>query len=141
MTPAVSAAEIRRRLRAHEAVQAKTREIAAGTVLTTRKAAADAATAKEAADLAAREAAAAAVRLFDDAAMVSVLLDIPLEELERDAKAVTAGRAKEVIESLRARAERPGPRRLRSTRSLAAPSPAEDAAPSSDSGGSSAHVV
>jgi hypothetical protein len=113
----VSAAELRRRVRAVEALQAKTREIAAASVLSTREAAAKAAKAKEEADVAAREAAAAALRLFDnDADLVADLLGIPAEELEREAKPVTAARAKEVIEVLRARAQRPRARRSRTVR-------------------------
>ncbi|MFC7928616.1 hypothetical protein [Streptomyces cinereoruber] len=126
----VSSAELRRRVRALEAVQAKTREMAAANVLTTRKAAADAATAKEAADIAAREAAAAALRLFDhDSALVSDLLGVPAEELEREAKPVTAARAKEVIESLRARVERPRPRRARAPRSPETTAPGSGPSP------------
>ncbi|MCC3767284.1 hypothetical protein [Streptomyces sp. UNOC14_S4] len=126
-TPArVSAAELRRRVRAMESLQAKTREMAAANVLTTRRTAADAAAQKEAADIAAREAAAAALRLFDhDSQLVSQLLGVPADELEREAKPVTAARAKEVIESLRARAERPrATRRARSDHSTNVTSPA-----------------
>lgn len=130
-TASVSAAELRRRVRAVEALQAKTREIAAANVLTTREAAAKAAQAKEDADVAAREAAAAALRLFDnDAKLVAELLGITAEDLERDAKPVTAGRAKEVIETLRARAERPRARRTRTPRAEGATSrPAAPTAP------------
>ncbi|MGA4842094.1 hypothetical protein [Streptomyces sp. G45] len=113
-TGGVSAAELRRRVREVEALQARTRELAAASVLTTRKAAAEAAKAKEDADVAAREASAAALRLFgNDVELVAQLLGIPAEDLEREAKPVTAARAKEVIEGLRARAERPRVRRTR----------------------------
>ncbi|WP_188302332.1 hypothetical protein [Streptomyces sp. CBMA123] len=116
-TPAasVSAAEIRRRVRAVEAVQARTREIAAANVLATRESAVRATKAKEKADIAAREAAAAVLRLFDsNAELVSALLGVPAEELEREAKPVTAARAKEVIEALRDHAQRPrSPHRAR----------------------------
>lgn len=99
----------------------KTRELAAQSVLTSRKAAAEAAVAKEAADREAREATAAALRLYDqDAELVAELLGVPADELERDAKAVTAARAKEVIENLRARAGRPRTRR---------PQPRDDSGP------------
>ncbi len=81
--------------------------MAAANTLTAREAAAKAATAKEEADVTAREAAAVVLRLFDnDAELVSELLGVPAEELEREAKPVTAARAKEVIEELRARAGR-----------------------------------
>ncbi|MEW1721650.1 hypothetical protein [Streptomyces sp. NPDC093109] len=126
-TPAasVSAAELRRRVRAVEALQAKTREMAAANVLTTRETATKAARAKDDADIAAREAAAVALRLFDnDAELVSELLDVPAEELEREAKPVTAARAKKIIEVLRAHAERPRSSRPRKPRTEAtAPSP------------------
>ena len=128
----VSAAELRRRVREIEALQAKTRELAAGNVLTTREAAVKAALAKDEADVAAREAAAAALRLFgNDAELVAELLGVPAEELEREAKPVTAARAKEVIESLRARAERPKTRRSRTGRpaQMPAPAPAATAQP------------
>ncbi|MFE0177646.1 hypothetical protein ACFWZ2_35575 [Streptomyces sp. NPDC059002] len=124
-TGSVSTAELRRRVRAIEALQAKTREMAAGEVLTARKAAVVAAAAKEAADVRAREAAAVALRLFDqDSELVSQLLGVPAEELEREAKPVTAARAKEVIEALRARAERPRQRRSPSARPAESPSSA-----------------
>ncbi|MEV3853018.1 hypothetical protein AB0J38_01685 [Streptomyces sp. NPDC050095] len=120
----VSAAELRRRVREIEALQAKTREIAAANVLTAREASAKAARAKEEADVAAREAAAAALRLFgNDAELVAELLGVPAEELEREAKPVTAARAKEVIETLRARAQRPRPRRSRTPRGEASTLP------------------
>ncbi|MEV7090431.1 hypothetical protein AB0O07_31905 [Streptomyces sp. NPDC093085] len=116
----VSAAELRRRVRAAEALKAKTRELAAATALTAREAAAKATKAKEEADVTAREAAAVVLRLFDgDAELVSELLGVPAEELEREAKPVTAARAKEVIESLRARVERPRPSRGRKPRAEA----------------------
>ncbi|MBT2674614.1 hypothetical protein J7E95_28155 [Streptomyces sp. ISL-14] len=119
----MSAAELRRRVRAVEALQAKTREMAAANVLATREAAIKAARAKDEADVAAREAAAVVLRLFDnDADLVADLLGVPAEELEREAKPVTAARAKEVIEALRARAERP-PRSRRAPRSRAEASP------------------
>ncbi|MCZ4122375.1 hypothetical protein [Streptomyces sp. H39-S7] len=90
----VSAAELRRRVRAVEALQTKTREMAAANVLTTRETAVKAARAKEEADIAAREAAAAVLRLFDnDADLVAELLSKSAEDLERDAKPVTAARA------------------------------------------------
>ncbi|RXS66150.1 hypothetical protein EST92_29055 [Streptomyces sp. TM32] len=124
-TPPVSAAELRRRVRAVEALKAKTREMAVATVLSTRGGAEKAALAKEDADLAAREAAAAALRLFDnDAELVAELLGISAEELERDAKPVTAARAKEVIEELRARADRTRTRRTRTSRTEGAAAPA-----------------
>ncbi|MFJ7590309.1 hypothetical protein ACIQZO_23560 [Streptomyces sp. NPDC097617] len=130
-TPAasVSAAELRRRVRAVEALQAKTREMAAANVLTARETAAKAARAKDEADVAAREAAAVALRLFDnDAELVAELLGVPAEELEREAKPVTAARAKEIIEMLRARAERPRSSRPRASRAAAStPSPAAPA--------------
>ncbi|MFJ6705695.1 MULTISPECIES: hypothetical protein [unclassified Streptomyces] len=117
----VSASELRRRVRAAEALKAKTREMAAANALTAREAAAKAARAKEEADVTAREAAAVVLRLFDnDAELVSELLGVPAEELEREAKPVTAARAKEVIEELRARAERPRPTRSRKPRPDAA---------------------
>ncbi|MEV8395947.1 MULTISPECIES: hypothetical protein [unclassified Streptomyces] len=128
-TAAVSAAELRRRVRAVEALQAKTREMAAANVLTAREAAVKAAKAKDAADIEAREAAAVALRLFDnDAELVSELLGVPAEELEREAKPVTAARAKEIIETLRARAGRPRPRRNQSARPYEAASPPSSAA-------------
>ncbi|MER7035336.1 hypothetical protein, partial [Streptomyces albidoflavus] len=72
----VSASELRWRVRAAEALKAKTREMAAANALT------------------AREAAAVVLRLFDnDAELVSELLGVPAEELEREAKPVTAARA------------------------------------------------
>ncbi|MFE4536584.1 hypothetical protein ACFRKB_16115 [Streptomyces scopuliridis] len=77
--------------------------MAAANTLTARDAAVKAAQAKEEADVTARETAAVVLRLFDnDAKLVSELLDVPAEELEREAKPVTAARAKEVIEALRA---------------------------------------
>lgn len=116
----VSAAELRRRVRAAEALKAKTREMAAANALTAREAAVKAAKAKEEADVTAREAAAVVLRLFDnDAELVSELLGVPAEELEREAKPVTAARAKEVIEALRARAERPRSTRARKPRAEA----------------------
>ncbi|MGW2840631.1 hypothetical protein ACWCWD_22910 [Streptomyces sp. NPDC001493] len=117
----VSASELRRRVRAAEALKAKTREMAAANALTAREAAAKAARTKEEADVAAREAAAVVLRLFgNDAELVSELLDVPAEELEREAKPVTAARAKEIIEELQIRAERPRSPRPRKQRSDAA---------------------
>ncbi|MFI5809184.1 hypothetical protein [Streptomyces sp. NPDC051561] len=104
-------AELRRRVREASAFQAKVRELAATELLSKREAAAKAAAAKEKADLEAREAVAAALRLFGDDELVSELVNIPVPELERDAKPVTAARAKEVIESLRKNVERPRTRR------------------------------
>ncbi|ATM24859.1 hypothetical protein SMD44_p20076 (plasmid) [Streptomyces alboflavus] len=108
-------------MREIESLRAKTRELAAADVLTTRNAALEAAAAKEAADAAAREAAAAALRLFgNDSELVGQLLGIPAEDLEREAKPVTAARAKEVIEGLRVRAgRRPRIRRTRSSHPMA----------------------
>ncbi|MGW3163269.1 hypothetical protein ACWC9Q_10340 [Streptomyces sp. NPDC001142] len=122
-TPAaVSTAELRRRVRAVEALQAKTREMAAANVLATRETAVEAARAKEKADVASREAAAAALRLFDNNAdLLGDLLGMPAEELEREAKPVTAARAKEVIEALRAHAGRPRVRRPRTSRTETPP--------------------
>ncbi|NUQ96354.1 MAG: hypothetical protein HOY79_07230 [Streptomyces sp.] len=99
--------------------------MAAANVLTMREAAAKAARAKDEADVAAREAAAVVLRLFDnDADLVADLLGVPAEELEREAKPVTAARAKEVIEALRARAERPPhSRRAPKPRAEASPQP------------------
>lgn len=120
----VSASELRRRVRAAEALKAKTREMAATNALTAREAALKAAKAKEEADVTAREAAAVVLRLFDnDAELVSELLGVPAEELEREAKPVTAARAKEIIETLRTRAERPRPTRNRKPRVDAADAP------------------
>ncbi|MFJ6696700.1 hypothetical protein ACIQM4_11560 [Streptomyces sp. NPDC091272] len=117
----VSAADLRRRVRAAEALKAKTREMAATNALSAREAAVNAAKAKEEADATAREATAVVLRLFgNDAELVSELLGVPAEELEREAKPVTAARAKEIIESLRARAERPRPTRARKPRADAA---------------------
>lgn len=117
-TTAVSAAELRRRVRATQALQAKTRELAAANVLTARDAAAKAVLAQERAQVEAREAVAAALRLFDgDVQLVSELLGVPTEELEKEARAVTAARAKEVVDALRTRAARPRTRRPRSSRS------------------------
>ncbi|MYX77644.1 hypothetical protein [Streptomyces sp. SID3915] len=131
----MSAAELRRRVRAAAALKAKTREMAATNTLTAREAAVKAAKTKEEADVTAREAAAVVLRLFDnDAELVSELLGVPAEELEREAKPVTAARAKEIIESLRARAERPRTTRPRKPRADAA-----DAAPSTS--GAPASVV
>ncbi|GHA14858.1 hypothetical protein ACFOOM_11035 [Streptomyces echinoruber] len=130
-TSGVSASELRRRVRAIAAFQAKTRELAAADALAKRKAAQDAAKEKERADRAAREAVAAVLRLYDnDAELVANLLGVPAEELEREAKPVTAARAKEVIETLQTRAERRRPRRpglpvppAASAPNTAAPSP------------------
>ncbi|WP_162793841.1 hypothetical protein [Streptomyces paludis] len=117
----VSASELRRRVRAAEALKAKTREMAAANVLTAREAAVKAAKAKEEADVTAREAAAVVLRLFgNDAELVSELLGVPAEELEREAKPVTAARAREIIEELRAHAERPRSTRPRKPRPDAA---------------------
>lgn len=117
----VSAAELRRRVRAAEALKAKTREMAATNALSAREAAVKAAKTKEEADATAREAAAVVLRLFDnDAELVSELLGVPAEDLEREAKPVPAARAKEIIESLRARAERPRATRARKPRTDAA---------------------
>ncbi|NDZ77032.1 hypothetical protein G3I19_00535 [Streptomyces sp. SID10853] len=124
----MSASELRRRVRAAEAVKAKTREMAAENALTARETAVKAAKAKEEADVTAREAAAVVLRLFDNnAELVSELLGVPAEELEREAKPVTAARAKEIIESLRARAERPRSARPRKPR----PAGAETSSPAS----------
>ncbi|MFD7991659.1 hypothetical protein [Streptomyces mexicanus] len=126
----VSAAELRRRVRANQALQARTRELAAEDVLAKRQAAKEAAQAKETAELAAREAVAAALRLFDnDAELVSELLEVPVEELEREAKPVTAARAKEVIASLRARAAYSRAPRSRASRSTPGRLPVPDAGP------------
>ncbi|MEW1674846.1 hypothetical protein AB0O47_16590 [Streptomyces noursei] len=126
----VSASELRRRVRAAEALKAKAREMAAANALTAREAAVKAAKAKEEADVTAREAAAVVLRLFDnDAELVSELLGIPAEALEREAKPVTAARAKEIIEGLRARAERPRSTRTRKPRAAAAPSTSGAPAP------------
>ncbi|WP_030020212.1 hypothetical protein [Streptomyces monomycini] len=119
----VSPAELRKRVRAAEALQAKTRELAAADVLVKRDAAKKAAQVKETADREAREAVAAALRLFDDPGLVSSLLSIPMDDLEKDAKPVTAARAKEVIEALRTRAERPRTRRRRAPRQEAPSQP------------------
>lgn len=117
-TVTVSVAELRRRVRANQALQAKTRELAAANVLSARDAAAKAVLAQEKAQIAAREAVAASLRLFDgDTQLVSELLGVPAEELEREAKPVTAARAKEVIDALRTRAARPRAHRPRSSRS------------------------
>ncbi|WP_371792249.1 hypothetical protein OG285_24965 [Streptomyces sp. NBC_01471] len=125
----MSAAELRRRVRAAEALKAKTRELAAANALTAREAAVKAARAKEEADVTAREAAAVVLRLFDnDAELVSELLGVPAEDLEREAKPVTAARAKEIIEVLRTRAERPRSTRSRKPR----PDGAETSSPVSD---------
>lgn len=98
--------------------------MAAANALTAREAAAKAAKAKEEADVTAREAAAVVLRLFDnDAELVSELLGVPAEELEREAKPVTAARAKEIIEALRARAERPRATRTRKPRADAVDAP------------------
>ncbi|MEW2087868.1 hypothetical protein AB0932_07380 [Streptomyces sp. NPDC006682] len=95
--------------------------MAATNALSAREAAVNAAKAKEEADATAREATAVVLRLFgNDAELVSELLGVPAEELEREAKPVTAARAKEIIESLRARAERPRPTRARKPRAAAA---------------------
>ncbi|MFI6374770.1 hypothetical protein [Streptomyces sp. NPDC050546] len=95
--------------------------MAAANVLTTRETAVRAAQAKDEADIAAREASAVALRLFDNnAELVSELLGVPAEELEREAKPVTAARAKEIIETVRARAERPRSSRPRRSRAEAA---------------------
>ncbi len=105
--------------------------MAAANVLTTREASMKAARAKEEADVAAREAAAVVLRLFDnDADLVADLLGVPAEELEREAKPVTAARAKEIIEALRARAERPmrSSRAPRSRAEASNPSPPASAA-------------
>ncbi|QKW51472.1 hypothetical protein [Streptomyces buecherae] len=100
--------------------------MAAANALTAREAAVKAARAKEEADVTAREAAAVVLRLFDnDAELVSELLGVPAEELEREAKPVTAARAKEIIEGLRSRAERP-----RATRTRKPRAEATDAVPS-----------
>ena len=106
-------AELRRRVREAAALGAKVRELAATELLSKRAAAAKAAAAKEKADLEAREAVAAALRLFGDDELVSGLVNIPVAELERDAKPVTAARAKKVIETLRQNVERPRVRRRR----------------------------
>ncbi len=132
----VSAAELRRRVRAVEEVKARTRELAAANALATREAAVTAAKAKEDAEVAAREAAAAVLRLFDnDAELVAKLLGVTAEELEREAKPVTAARAKEVIEELRARAERPRPVRRARKAGAAATAPSTGSPTSVSDGG------
>lgn len=104
----VTAAEIRRRVRAGQALQTKTRELAATEALSARDTAVTAAKAAEDAAMTAREAVAAALRLFDnDAVLLAELLEVPAEDLEREARAVTAARAKEVIDQLRTKAGRP----------------------------------
>ncbi|GAA3162529.1 hypothetical protein GCM10017688_06050 [Streptomyces ramulosus] len=120
----MTAAEIRRRVRANQALHAKTQELAASEVLSKRRAAQEAAAAKEVAELAAREAVAAVLRLFDnDVTVIAGLLDVPADELEREAKPVTAARAKEVVAELRDRAERPRARRSPAPRPSSAPAP------------------
>ncbi|MBD0689346.1 hypothetical protein BG452_06030 [Streptomyces sp. CBMA123] len=127
----MSAAELKRRVRAVEEVKVRTREFAAANALATREAAVTAAKAKESAEVAAREAAAAVLRLFNnDAELVARLLGVTAEELEREAKPVTAARAKEVIEELRARAERPRPVR-RARKASAAATAASTSSPTS----------
>lgn len=124
----ITTAELRRRIRAAEELRLKTCEMAAADVLSTRKAAEKAELAKKQADLAASEAAAAALRLFDDAALVAELTELAAKDLQRAAKPVTAHRAGEIIEQLRTRAARPRkPRRSRSpsTFSSAEPAPVE----------------
>ncbi|MGX2994926.1 hypothetical protein JNUCC64_11600 [Streptomyces sp. JNUCC 64] len=135
-TASVSAAELRRRVRAIEEIQSRTRELAAAGALATREAAVAAAKAKEDAEVAAREAAAAVLRLFNnDAELVAQLLGVTAEELEREAKPVTAARAKEVIEELRARAERPRPVRRARKAGTAAAAPSASAPTAAPDGG------
>lgn len=135
MSTTVTAAELRRRVRAVEALQAKTRETAASRVLATRDAATKAAEAKDKAEVEAREAAAAALRLYDnDAELLAGLLDVPAEELEREAKPVTAARAKEVIEDLRRHAARPRIRRSPASRSSSSSTEAPPTARTSPTG-------
>ncbi|MEU7260250.1 hypothetical protein AB0B21_31230 [Streptomyces rimosus] len=119
----VSPTELRKRVRAAETLQVKTRELAAADVLVKREAAKEAAQAKENAEREAREAVAAALRLFDDLDLVSSLLSIPVEELEKGAKPVSATWAREVNEVLRARAEHPRTRRRRASRPEASSQP------------------
>lgn len=135
-TGSVSAAELRRRVRAVEEIQARTRELAAANALTTREAAVTASKAKDDAEVAAREATAAVLRLFgNDSELVGQLLGLSAEDLEREAKPVTAARAKEVIEELRARAERPRPvRRARKTGAAATEPSASAPAPAPEGG-------
>ncbi|MEU6295339.1 hypothetical protein [Streptomyces erythrochromogenes] len=135
-TASVSAAELRRRVRAVEEVQARTREFAAANALATREAAVTASKAKDDAELAAREAAAAVLRLFgNDSELVGQLLGLSAEDLEREAKPVTAARAKEVIEELRARAERPRPVRRARKAGAATTGPSAPAPASAPEGG------
>lgn len=122
----VTAAEIRKRVRAGQALQTKTRELAATEALAAREAAVEATRVAEAAAVAAREAVAAALRLFEnDAQLLSELLEVPAEDLEREARIISAARAKEVIDGLRAKAGRP---RLTRRTAAADPSSKEPAA-------------
>ncbi|MEU7095938.1 hypothetical protein [Kitasatospora aureofaciens] len=101
----LTVAEMRRRRREREAVDARVKDLTDGLVVGTRNAAAEAAAAKVAADTAAAEALALAVRLYGSADDVAELTDIPLAEVERAAKSVPATRVKELREELQAKAE------------------------------------
>ncbi|MER6365847.1 hypothetical protein [Kitasatospora sp. NPDC001527] len=101
----LTVAEMRRRRRERDAVENRVKDLTDALVVNTRSAAADAAAAKAAADTAAAEALALAVRLHGSADDVAELTDIPLAEVERAVKSVTAARVKELREELRAKAE------------------------------------
>jgi hypothetical protein len=98
----LSAAELRRRRQAREAIDRKTKDLFDKLVVDTHNTAARLAADKAAADTAAAEALAAAVQVYGSTEEVTELTGIPASEVEGAVKAVTVARVKEVVEQVRA---------------------------------------
>ncbi|MFE7194491.1 hypothetical protein [Kitasatospora sp. NPDC057541] len=109
----LTVADLRRRRREAEALDARVKDLADVLVVGTLKAAADAADAAERADRAADEALAVAVKLYGSAATVAELTDLSQSGVESSVKAVPAARVKELLGELRRKAEAKVTRRTR----------------------------
>ncbi|MFG3259075.1 hypothetical protein [Streptomyces sp. NPDC048172] len=105
--PRPTAAQLRRRIRAAEALRLKTCEVAAAEVIAARQAAQATSEARKHADTALKEAVAAALRVFDDPDLLAELVGLPRSQLERSAKSVPVARAAELAHGLRIRASHP----------------------------------
>ncbi|MFI9366115.1 hypothetical protein ACIG5E_34450 [Kitasatospora sp. NPDC053057] len=101
----LTVAEMRRRRRAQEALETRVKDTLDVLVVSTHKAATDAAAALNLAQDAADEALALAAKVYGSAKVAAELTGLPLAEVERAVKVVPAKRVKGLHEELQTKAE------------------------------------